>query len=153
MKKLFLNMLLILALLIPTLAIATTLSLTQEDTVETVTSVNFLTLALEYAKFTFLAMLILAANHIVAGTFNFKLWLQDSLIPAALAYGGGLAVAALDIYATSWDFFVEAVLGAPTDYTDFTNLAVTGMILVAFIKGLFKINQTQEKVALKKANQ
>jgi TRAP-type C4-dicarboxylate transport system permease small subunit len=149
MKKMFFKILLIGLLLVPAIMVASTLTTVfQDDPVE---NVDFLALALEYAKFTFIGMIMLAINHVVAGTFNLRLWLSDSLIPALFAYGGGLAIAALDIYAKSWDFFVEQVVGAPTDYTDFTNLAITGMVLVAFVKGLFKIRQTQEKVATKKA--
>lgn len=149
MKNVFLKMFTLMLLLVSFTTIASTLTVIQEGTVE---SVNFLTLAIDYAKFTFLTMLILAANHIVAGTFSLSIWFKDSLLPALLAYGGGLAIAALDIYATSWDFFVEGIIGVSTDYTDFTNLALTGMVLVAFIKGLFKINQTKAKVKAKASN-
>lgn len=149
MKKVFFRILLLALVLMPTIMVASTLTtiLQNEPEIE----VNFLNLAIEYAKFTFLTTVILAMNHIVARTFNLNLWLKDTALPLVFAYIGGLAIAALDIYATSWDFFVEAVVGSPTDYTDFTNLAMTGMVLVSFVKGLTKITQTQEKVADKKA--
>ena len=142
------QILLMVLLLIPIGMLAANLNFTVQDA--NVGEVDFINLAIEYAKFTFLAMFVLAMNHIVARTFNFKIWWKTTLLPAILAYVGGLVIAALDIYATSWDFFVEGVVGV-TDYQDFTNLALTGVVLVAFVKGLLNINKTQEKNAKRKA--
>lgn len=149
MKQIKMSQVLLMVFLLTSLTmVASTLTVIQEVADG---KVNFVNLAIEFAKYVFLGMLITAINHIVAGTFNLKLWLKDTLLPAVLAYGGGLAIAALDIYLPQWDFFVEAAIGGVTDHTDFTNLAVTGVVLVAIIKGLFKINDTREKNAVRKA--
>ena len=147
MKNVFMRILMVVLFFIPFVALASTLEILQEADEG---KVDFLKLAWEYFKYTFLTSIVLAMNHIVAGTFNISLWWADTGKPLVFAFVGGLGIAALDIYATSWDFFVEAVVGQQTDYTDFENLALTGVFLVGFIKGLFKINKTREKVALKK---
>lgn len=143
MKTKLFKFLVLFAILTPTVIFA-------QEVIESGTeAINFWDIVLGYAKFVFLGMLITAANHLVAGTFEGKLWLKTTFLPGLITYVGGLAIAALDIYVTKWDWFVESIIGQSTDYTDYSNLAITGVILVSIIKGLFEVNKTKEKNAIR----
>lgn len=134
-------------LLLAIFMIAPIMIFAQNVPVETITAETpFWKISLEFGIYTLGSTLVLAINHIVAGTFKLSAWWADSAKPLAFSLAAGIALIALDKYLPSVDAFIERFTG-PTDFTNFGTMATASLVLVAFIKGLLKINKTKEKVA------
>lgn len=110
------------------------------------TSFDYLGLVLGLGQYIFIGMLLTAVNHIVAFTFDIKLWLGNTFLPAVYAYVASLVLAAIDIWLPQFDFLVTAVVGQEVDTSDYGNLAVVGIVLVGVIKGYLERKKTQAKV-------
>ena len=107
---------------------------------------NLLSLTSKIALATLGGALLTAVNHVVAMTFDFKIWLADTLVPALIAFGISMALGLIDIYSSVADRLVESIFGISTDANDASSLAMTALVLVPLIKGFFKRSQTKAKV-------
>lgn len=104
-------------------------------------------IALDFGVYSFAGAIIGATNHIIARTFNVKLWFKDTYKPALIAYVAGMALITTDLYIPSINFLIEGVIGQEIDTMNYSRLTLAAIALVAIIKGFFKIKSTQAKVA------
>lgn len=96
-----------------------------------------------------LGALSTAANHIMAGTFKFKPWWNDTALPALIAYIVALVLGLIDYQFKALDSFLEIMFNVKTDVNDVVALAGIAWIFVPIIKGLFKAGDTKQKVEKK----
>jgi hypothetical protein len=117
------------------------------DESTSVESVDWLTIGLKVAGATLAGALITAANHLVAFTFNLKLWFEDTAMPALVAFIVTMILALIDVYVKVLDGIIESIFGAETDINNIPALVATAILLVPIIKGYFKRKETKVKVA------
>jgi len=102
------------------------------------------------AKITLVQAVALAFTHIVAKTFDLKVWLKNNLAPAAIAFGIAVALAAADLYlATSVDVIIELVIGETTSAYDIQGLTVIAFALVPVVQAFLFGNVARTKAKAK----
>jgi len=105
------------------------------------------------AQITLIQAIALAFVHIVAKTFDLKVWFKNNGLPAVLAFGIATGLAAIDIYlATTVDVVIEMVIGETTNAYDYQALVVIAFVLVPVVQSFMfgNVAKTQAKVAAKK---
>jgi len=118
----------------------------QEVSSGTMKVIEIKRIALDFGAYSFAGALIGATNHIIARTFNLKIWFKDTYKPALIGYLAGMVLVITDIYIPSINFLVEGVIGQEIDTMSYGRLTIAAIALVAVAKGFFKIKSTRAKV-------
>jgi hypothetical protein len=110
---------------------------------------DYLSTSLKLAVAILMTSLLLAGNHLTAGTFKFSVWWEDSAKPTLITFAIALVLLALDMFVKSIDVILEQMFGISTDYNDHNTIAAAAIILLPIIKGFMRKDKTQAKVASK----
>ena len=112
----------------------------QEDPVETI---PFWTFVLEFASSSILALVLVAAKHILNKTWDWSEFWKGSLKTSIYSIIGGILLIALQYFLPQYEVFVSTNIQGEISL-DHSVLLSTGLILTLIIKSYFSNKDTKK---------